>query len=183
MNKKLLEAQDVFLDRINQICNKFGLNNIMAQLYAILYLSNEALSLNDMVERLKISKGSASVNIRALERYGAVRRVWVKGSRKDYYEAETDIAKVAMDRVKAITQLRLLEVDDMIKSSYEVLNSVNSLDKKEEASAKVFKQRLNELEKVRDKVQSIFNLFNSGFLGSVLNTKTNKKEAVYTAVD
>jgi len=84
MNEDLVKAQDVFLQKINKICRDFGLNNIMAQLYAILYFSKEPLSLNDMLERLKISKGSVSINIRALERYGAVRRIWVKGSRKDY---------------------------------------------------------------------------------------------------
>src|SRR3989338_5100918 len=104
MNDKLLKAQDLFLDKINNICNKFGLNNIMAQLYVMLYFNNNPLSLDDMVERLKISKGSASVNIRALERYGAVRQVWVKGSRKDYYEAEPDISKIIFDRTKSMVK-------------------------------------------------------------------------------
>ena len=66
MNENLIKVQDIFLNRINHICKKLGLNNVMAQLYAILYLNNEPLSLDDMVERLKISKGSASVNITAL---------------------------------------------------------------------------------------------------------------------
>src|SRR3989338_5217258 len=98
-HENLIKVQDIFLNRINHICKKLGLNNVMAQLYAILYLNNEPLSLDDMVERLKISKGSASVNIRALESYGAVRRVWMRGSRRDYYEADTDIVRVVTDRI------------------------------------------------------------------------------------
>ncbi len=179
MDGKLVQVQDVFLDKINQICSKFGLNNIMAQLYAILYLSNKPLSLDNMVERLKISKGCVSVNIRALERYGAVRRIWVKGSRRDFYEAKTDIYKVIMDRIKSIAQGRLLEVEDMVNSSYQALNTVNSSDKEEKEAIQVFKQRLDKLKSLHSRAQSLFNLFNSGLLNTVLKAKikkNNKKE-------
>lgn len=176
MNKDLVKAQDIFLDKVNQICSKFGLNNIMAQLYAVLYLNDKPLSLNDMTERLKISKGSVSVNIRALERYGAVRRIWVKGSRKDYYEAETDIAKVMMDRVKSMVAGRLSEVDEMINSSYEALRLVNSSNKEEEEAVKIFEERLDKLVNLQDKAKSLFNLLNSNLLSNMLNNKIQKTE-------
>jgi len=161
MSEKAEKAQDVILEKINLICNKFGLNNIMAQLYAILYFSEQPLSLNDMVERLKISKGSASVNIRALERYRAVRRVWVKGSRKDYYEAEYDIAKVIIDRIRSMVQSRLLEIDEMLNSSYGILSSVNSNDKEEDEFVRAFEEKLNRLKGLYVQGKSMFELMNS----------------------
>ena len=174
MNKKLMQAQDVFLDKVNRICGKFGLNNIMAQLYSILYLSNRCMSLDDMVGRLKISKGSASVNIRALERYGVVRRVWVKGSRRDYYEAETDIARVVMDRVRSMAESRLVEVNDMVSSSVEALNSVSPSDQEEKEAIIVFKERLATLKDFQNKTQSLFNMLNSGLLKNILTSKSKK---------
>lgn len=182
MNKELTKAQDIFLDRINHICKKLGLNNVMAQLYAVLYLSHEALSLDDMVERLKISKGSASVNIRALESYGAVKRVWMRGSRKDYYEADTDIVKVLMDRLKLIGGLRLSEIDEMINSAYKILNSVNGLNKEAIEEIRFFKQKLDKLERLRNQAHTLFNLFNSRLLNTLLNSKKpteGKKESSY----
>ena len=164
MNKTLTDAQDVFLGKINQICNRFGLNNIMAQLYAVLYLTDKPLSLSEMVERLKISKASVSINIRALERYGMAKRVWVKGSRKDYYEAEADIAKVIMDRVKSMAQSRLSEVDDMLKSSYSILDSVTPYNKEEKETMEVFRQRLNRLTKLQRKGHTFFKLLNLGLV-------------------
>jgi len=155
----------------------------MAQLYTVLYLSHKPLSLNDMLERLKISKGSVSINIRALERYGAVRRVWVKGSRKDYYEAETDISKVVLDRVRSMARGRLSEVDDMVNFPYKVLESTKPSDKEEEEAIRVFKQRLDKLRSLYNRAQSLFNLFNSGLLNSVLVNKvkkSNKEETVYS---
>lgn len=174
MNKGLIKVQDIFLDRTNHVCKKLGLNNVMAQLYAILYLSNKPLSLDDMVERLKISKGSASVNIRALESYGAVRRVWVRGSRRDYYEADTDIARVIMDRVKLIARLRLSEVDELMKTSLKILDSVKPSDKDEDAAIKAFRQKLDEIEALRSRTQALFDLFNSGVLESILHAKDKK---------
>lgn len=174
MPNKLIQAQDVLLSKVNQMCGKFGLNNIMAQLYAILYLSNKSLCLDDMVDRLKISKGSASVNIRALERYGVVRQVWVKGSRKDYYEAEADISKVIVERMRSMVKGRLSEVDGMISSSYEVLNAVSSDSLEDAESVKVFKERLEKLRAFYDQAKSLFELFNMTILSG--EAKAESKE-------
>lgn len=179
MDKKLIEAQDVLLGKINQMCGKFGLNNVMAELYAILYLSNKPLCLDDMVERLKISKGSASVNIRALERYGVVRPVWVKGSRKDYYEAETDIRKVIIERVNSMANSRLLEVDKMIRSSVDALNAVSSTNEEDVQSVKIFKERLEKLRAFHGQAKSLLNLFNMSFMDSAPSPETGEvKETV-----
>lgn len=179
MNHQLAAAQDVFLDKINTICSKFGLNNIMAQLYAVLYLSAKPLSLDDMVERLKISKGSASINIRALERYGVVKGVWVKGSRKDYYEAESDISKVIMDRIQAMAKARLSEVNSMINSSHEALGLVSSQNGVEEESVRVFKDRLEKLRNIYNQAQALFDLFNSTLLSkNFFVTASSQKESL-----
>lgn len=182
MNEKLVHVQDMFLNRINQICNKLGLNNIIAQLYVILYLSDRPLSLDDMVERLEISKGSASINMRALERYGAARRAWIKGSRRDYYEAEADIPKVIMDRIKSIARDRLLEIEEMISSSYQAVNTINPSNKEESEVVAAFKQKIETLQKLYKKARSLFDLFDSDILNHiVLNNKAkrdNKKEVL-----
>ena len=176
MTEDLEKVQDILLERVNQMCRDFGLNNIMAQLYVILYLSNKPLSLDDMVTRLRISKGSVSVNIRALERYDVVRRVWVKGSRKDYYEAETDIYKVAMDRIKWMAQRRLAEVENIINLSFKTLDSINLSDNEEKEAMDVFRQRLNSVREIHDKAQSIFDLFSSGLLTDTSDARDVKVE-------
>ncbi len=171
----LITAQDILLDKINQICGKFGLNNIMAQLYAVLYMNNKPMSLTDMLNRLKISKGSVSVNIRALERYGVVRKVWVKGSRRDYYEAEQNISKVIMDRVKSMAQGRLSEIEDMLDSTSEALRKTNFQSEEDIASKKVFEQKLDDLRQFHGKLQFMFNMLNSQLVKGMLKTKTKRK--------
>lgn len=186
MDKDLEKAQDILLEKISKLCREFGLNNVMAQLYAILYFSNKPLSLNEMVERLRISKGSISINIRALERYGAAKRVWVKGSRKDYYEAEPDVSKVVLDRIKSMAGRRLAGMKDTINAVYNTLNQTDFSSKEEKNAIDAFKQRLGKLKDLHAKAESLFNLFNSGLVSNALNSKLirGKKESTYaTSLD
>ena len=64
------------------------INKAGGQIYALLFLSDEPLSLDEISKRLGISKSNVSINIRLLEDFNLVRKVWIKGSRKDYYAAE-----------------------------------------------------------------------------------------------
>ena len=164
MGQNLTKVEDIFLDKMALMCKKYGFNHIMAQLYAILYFSNKALSLDEMSERLNISKGSASVNIRALERYGAVRHVLVKGSRKDYYEPESDVAKVIKERIQAMVKGRLGEIEDILRSSCDALNAVVSNDESEEEAVRAAREKLGKLKDLYEQAKSLFDLFNNGIL-------------------
>ena len=97
MENNLEVARDKFIEGISRMGDAFGLNRFVIQLYAFLYLSGKPLSLDEIVEALGASKGNVSINIRELEKWGAVRNIWIKGSRKDYYEAETDVKKVFLN--------------------------------------------------------------------------------------
>jgi len=161
MNKKLELAQDKFIERIGNMCNKFGLNHFMAQLYSVLYLSNKPLSLDDLVERLKVSKGNVSVNIRELERWGAVRQIWIKGSRKDFYVAEEDIKKIISERVKSSILKRVTEVSQMLAEFNEILSSDKSEFNEEEAEIiENYKNKLKKIEELNKMASMAVNFAN-----------------------
>jgi DNA-binding transcriptional regulator GbsR (MarR family) len=90
----LNELRHGTMDTLGRITAFWGFSKIMGQLYGLLYLAAAPLTLDEMAENLSISKGNVSINIRALERWNMVRKVWVKGDRKDFYEAETDFWKI-----------------------------------------------------------------------------------------
>ena len=77
-----------FIENAGNLSQSFGLGRAIGQIYAYLYFSYEPRSLADMQDELGISKGSASMNVRQLEQWSAVKQVWVKGDRKDYYCAD-----------------------------------------------------------------------------------------------
>lgn len=150
MNHKLESAQDRFIGSIGELCDSFGLNKFVAQLYAVLYLSDKPLSLDDITERLKVSKGNVSVNIRELEKWGAVRNIWVKGSRKDYYEANTDIKGVILRKVQTGVQKRVTQISDMIDEfKGMVANQDGDWTEEEKKTARLYVERLKNIEELK----------------------------------
>jgi len=159
MNQKLELAQHKFIGTVGKFCDSFGLNKLVAQLYALLYLSEKPLSLDEMADKLKVSKGSISLNIRELEKWGAVRSIWVKGSRKDYYEADLDIKKVVFDKVKKGLEKRLAEVGTMTDEFNAIVSSTdNELDDTEKAIAQVYAERMKKIEELKALAVSGLNL-------------------------
>jgi len=69
----------------------FGLSKLMGHIVALMIFSPHPLSLDDICKQLKRSKGPVSQIIRRLRDKNLLRKVWVPGSRKDYYEAHPDI--------------------------------------------------------------------------------------------
>lgn len=150
MNDRLEQAQDKFLESIGKLCESFGLNGFIAQLYAVLYLSDKPLSLDDIKDKLKVSKGNVSINIRLLEQWGAVRSIWVKGSRKDYYEADVDIKKVVTSRAKVFAHNRLVEISTMTDNFRSIIESANGgLNKEEKQMVRIYEDRLKKIEELK----------------------------------
>ncbi len=69
----------------------FGLSKLMGHIVALMIFSHQPLSLDDICKQLKRSKGPVSQIIRRLRDKNLLRKVWVPGSRKDFYEAHPEI--------------------------------------------------------------------------------------------
>ncbi|HFC11221.1 MAG TPA: hypothetical protein ENJ56_00150 [Anaerolineae bacterium] len=94
MHENLVAVNESTVIGMGQLARFFGFNDVMGRLFGVLLLSPEAMSLDDLAGSLQISKGSVSMNMRALERWGVAKEHWVRGERKKYYKAESDIWKV-----------------------------------------------------------------------------------------
>lgn len=95
INGKLEKTLESFIESSGKIsANMLGMvNRVGGQIYALLFMMRQPLSLDEICDMLKTSKGNVSVNIRLLEEQGLVKKVWVKGSRRDYYEVVRDFPK------------------------------------------------------------------------------------------
>ncbi len=96
MRVEQTQAESRFTDALGDLGAELGLNRVVAKIYALLYLRQETLSLEALAEELQVSKATISINIRELERWEAVRRVWVDGSRKGFYVANPDVVGVIL---------------------------------------------------------------------------------------
>lgn len=159
MNKDLEKAQNAFMQYVSEVCDDFGLNRFIAQLYAMLYLCGKPMSLDEMTARLGVSKGNVSLNIRELERWGAVKKVWVKGSRRDYYEADPDIKKVFLRKFKSSVQKRLDGARKMLTDFNFILASCGCRLKSEDGELlKIYKNKLRDVEKMVNLSEQVFEI-------------------------
>lgn len=84
------EVVDFFVDGVKVL----GLPRSLGEIYGLLFISTEPLSLDDLVRDLGISKGSASQGLRTLRTLGAVREASGNGDRRTYYEPAVDLKKL-----------------------------------------------------------------------------------------
>jgi len=97
---KLTEAKQQFISNWGAFGTHWGINRTMAQIHALLLISPDPITQDDMMEELNISRGNTNMNIRELINWGLVERVIVTGERKEYFTAEKDIWKVVKQIVK-----------------------------------------------------------------------------------
>ena len=87
----LIAARDEFISQWGAMGGAWGINRTMAQVHALLMTSEKALTTDEVMDDLKISRGNAHQNLRELVGWGLVRNVVRKGERKEYYESEKDV--------------------------------------------------------------------------------------------
>jgi DNA-binding transcriptional regulator GbsR (MarR family) len=109
---KLTEARQQFISSWGAFGTHWGINRTMAQIHALLLISPDPLTQDDIMEGLNISRGNANMNIRELINWGLVDRVILPGERKEFFTAEKDIWKVVKQIVK---ERKKRELDPMLK--------------------------------------------------------------------
>lgn len=97
---KLMEAKQQFISSWGAFGTHWGINRTMAQIHALLLISHDPMTQDDIMEELNISRGNTNMNIRELINWGLVERVLLSGERKEFFTAEKDIWKVVKLIVK-----------------------------------------------------------------------------------
>ncbi|HEX9932233.1 MAG TPA: MarR family transcriptional regulator [Allosphingosinicella sp.] len=84
-------AVERFVLQWGDMGGQWGVNRSVAQIHALLYLSDRPLTAEDIAETLGIARSNVSTSIRELQGWKLVRRVPMLGDRRDHFEAETDL--------------------------------------------------------------------------------------------
>lgn len=92
---QLEHARERFVQAWGQMGPSWGISRTMAEVHALLYIVGEPLNTDEVMERLQISRGNASMSMRALVEWGLVSRVHKRGDRKEYFEADQDVWSIA----------------------------------------------------------------------------------------
>lgn len=86
-----IEVVDLFV----QVSRLLGQPPSLGEIYGLLFISPRPLAMDDLMEQLKLSKGSASQGLKFLRGLGAVRPVDVAGDRRVHYEAVAELRNLA----------------------------------------------------------------------------------------
>ena len=163
---KLSEAKQQFINSWGAFGTQWGINRTMAQIHALLLVSVDPMTQDDIMEELSISRGNVNMNIRDLIGWGLVDRVIISGERKEYFTAEKDIWKVATQIMK---ERKKRELDPMIK----LLGQLENIDgDKKDKEVQQFTQVVGSIKKMgqqADKtLEMIIKADENWFTGSIL---------------
>lgn len=135
----LSEAKQKFIQTWGGLGAQWGINKTMAQLHALLFIASEPLSTEGIMETLQISRGNVNMNVRELIDWGLVQRVNKTGDRKDYYNAEKDVWKIAKLIVR---ERKKREIEPVIGVLAELAKAEGDTDSEE---YKIFVESMNRL--------------------------------------
>lgn len=144
MTTKLPQLKQDFTEGLSQISRFWGFPKGMGAIFAVLYLSPDPLSLDEIVQETGLTKGAISTEVRTLARMGLVHRSSKLADRKDYYEAEDDFYKSIRSILK---ERQNSEFDSAIRSVSKTLEKLEAgTVTGEEAEVEFVHQRVKALQ-------------------------------------
>jgi DNA-binding transcriptional regulator GbsR (MarR family) len=159
LKDRLEHVEDEFVELWNNMGSLWGISPTMARIHGLLYITGAALSMDDIMARLGISRGNVSMNLSKLLEWGLVRRVHKRGDRREYYESLSDVWEMF---TLVASQRKRREIDPILNTlrrcredlSVEVLGPLADMPAAQERS-----RRVNDLFKFLSQMDSLAQRF------------------------
>jgi DNA-binding transcriptional regulator GbsR (MarR family) len=116
------EAKDKFINTWGSLGSLWGINKAMAQIQALLFISTKPLSMEEIMEELKISRGNTSMNLRQLMDWGIVTKELIPGQRKEFFTTEKDVQELARTIAKERSRREIKPVIKVLKDISNIEN-------------------------------------------------------------
>jgi DNA-binding transcriptional regulator GbsR (MarR family) len=156
---KLLQAQDTFIRRWGEMGQTWGINRTMAEIHALLYITALPLCTDDVMERLHISRGNASMSLRALCDWGIIRRLHRRGERREYFESLSDVWEIFSIIAAERKRREMDPVLETIKQCQQIVEGVSAGKSADMEQVKLTKERLAGMEEFMTLTNKIFQQF------------------------
>jgi DNA-binding transcriptional regulator GbsR (MarR family) len=161
---EFLEGKEKFLQAWGTLGSDWGISKTMAQIHALLMIAPQAMTADEVMEELDISRGNANMNLRALLDWGLVHKIMKAGDRKEYFTAEKDMWVV----IRQIMTHRKKKELEPIVALLDELSSVQAKDNKSEEFVKVVKDIKLFANKADMALDSLIKADSHWFLGTFL---------------
>ena len=158
-DQQLKVAQDLFIRRWGEMGQTWGINRTMGEIHAFLYVTGHPQCTDDVMERLNISRGNASMSLRALCDWGIIRRMHRRGERREYFESLTDVWEMFSIIIAERKRREMDPVLETIKQCRHMLDD-EALGKGAKSEAvQVTRQRLENMQEFMDLTNKLFQQF------------------------
>lgn len=158
---------DVFVRAASLI----GLPRSIGEIYGLLFCANKALTFDELVERLQISKGSVSQGLKLLRQLGAVKLHYVPGSRRDHYEPELSMRRLVRGFVKDQFEPHMTSGSQRLRNIEELIAEESDPDVRQHAIA-----RLNTLHSWQERAQKLLPIIMAVLGGAKFLEKETSQE-------
>lgn len=145
---ELTEAKEKFLTAWGVLGSNWGINRTMAMIHARLLISEKPMSAEDLMSDLQISRGNTNMNVRELIKWGLAEKVIKPGERKDFFQAEKEIWKIAQ---RVAEQRRKRELEPVLR----ILKEVKSVQGRSTEELKSFTKVVKEIDSFSRKADKI----------------------------
>lgn len=154
----LEQSRALFIRRWGEMAASWGISRTMAEIHALLYVADEPLCTDDVMDQLQVSRGSASTNLRQLVTWGLVLRSHRRADRRDYFEADTDVWQMFQTISR---ERRRREVEPILETIRRcqamVSDSKHPTDQRRQQRVQLFSQRLDEMDQFLTVMNELFN--------------------------
>ncbi len=137
-----------FIAHFGEMGSKWGINRTVGQIYALLYISTQALNADEIAETLAVSRSNVSMGLKELQAWRLVRLRHQPGDRREYFEAPDDVWEIF--RVLA-EERRRREIEPTLSMLRTALLQTPQGDAERHAQ-----QRMREMHDLIDKLMSWF---------------------------
>lgn len=187
MSNPLQDAKNLIVRRWGEMGGYWGINRTMAEIHALLFVTRDPLCTDDIMEQLQISRGNASMNLRALVDWGLIERVHKRGDRKEYFRADADVWHMFETIMR---ERRRREVEPIIATIDHCCDSLDKVDGENNdpnaEDIREFRKRVEELRRFLATMGTLFELTlafgNEGIenLSQILSLATTSTDTVGT---
>lgn len=163
---ELAEGKQKFIESWGKLGSEWGINRTMAQVHALLLISPEPLTTEEIMESLSISRGNANMTLRDLISWGLIEKQHKAGERKEYFYADKDAWNIAKQVAK---ERRKRELDPVVKILDELSKVNGDLKNPEFATFHKSVTDINKFAKNVDKtIETMLHAEENWFWGSIL---------------
>ncbi len=152
------KPEDVFIELGGKLCDLIGWRRIIGQVYMLLYVSETALSLDEIVKRTNMSKSTVWSSIKKLQGLCAVSITENEG-KKGYYVAERDFNVIFKNGIIPELSSKLLFASSYLKQVEEMLAGSQVAETSKESDR--YHELMQEINEQKSRLSCLLSNFSS----------------------